>query len=105
MTHKKEHKMAVNYGNMNGKRFKVECGCMENEIDGLTQQLEVLGKELEIKNYALAMYETANKRLKDIAGELVALIQEKRSDLYSHLYEARLNNLLKRLELEREGDK
>jgi len=97
--------MPVTYVNMDGKRFKVECGCLEKETDGLTQQLEVLGKELEIKNYALAMYETANKRLKDIAGELAVLIQEKHSDLYSRLYEMRLNNLLKRLELEKEGDK
>ena len=97
--------MPVVYGDMGGKRFKVECGCLEKETDDLTQQLEVLGKELEIKNYALAMYETANKRLKDIAGELAVLIQEKHSDLYSRLYEMRLNNLLKRLELEKEGDK
>ena len=45
----KEHQMPVVYGNMDGKRFKVECGCLEKETDDLTQQLEVLGKELEIK--------------------------------------------------------
>ncbi len=78
---------------------------LEQERDDLTQQLEVLGKELEIKNYALAMYETANKRLKDIAGELAVLIQEKHSYRCNLLYEMRLNNLLKRLELEKEGDK
>ena len=97
--------MPVTYVNMDGKRFKVECGCLEKETDDLTQQLEVLGKELEIKNYALAMYETANKRLKDIAGELAILVREKHSDRYSHLYDTRLNNVLKRLELEMESDK
>lgn len=96
--------MAVIYGNMNGKRFKVECGCLEKETDDLTQQLEEIGKELEVKDYALAMYETANKRLKDIAGELAILVREKHSYQCNHLYDVRLNNILKRLELEREGD-
>jgi hypothetical protein len=78
---------------------------MEEEIDDLTQQLEVLGNELAIKDYALAMYETANKRLKDIARELAVLAQEKHIGLYSHLYDTRLNNVLKRLELEMESEK
>ena len=42
---------------------------------------------------------------KDIAGELAVLIQEKHSDRYSHLHAARLDNVLKRLELEMESDK
>ena len=76
----------------------------EREL-GIAQQLEEIGKELEIKDYALAMYEKANKRLKDIAGELAVLIQEKHSYRYGHLQDARLNNVLKRLELEMESDK
>jgi hypothetical protein len=97
--------MAVIYGNMNDKKFRVEGGFMEKETDDLTQQLEVLGNELAIKDYALAMYETANKRLKDISRELAVLAQEKHSGLYSHLYDTRLNNVLKRLELEMESEK
>ena len=97
--------MAVIYGNMNDKKFRVEGGFMEKETDALTQPLEVLGNELAIKDYALAMYETANKRLKDIARELAVLAREKHDGLYSHLYDTRLNNVLKRLELEMESEK
>ena len=38
--------MPVTYVNMDGKRFKVESGCLEMETDDITQQMEVLGKEL-----------------------------------------------------------
>lgn len=70
--------MAVNYGNMNGKRFKVDCGCMEKTANEIIEELKAEKAEL------LKTLEAANGLI-EVDSKLLAMYMEKSIELFVKL--------------------